>query len=845
MAYKRHAQGGRFKRGEFGDLGLRAYTEARDREIRVAKEQLQQEQAYSQQHLQQIQGSGTKEIQHNRMLQGITEEVGDLALANTKLRGKREVEEILGRAKEAEKQADFWKNFSTTYAGQYAKAAGQLYDFGTEIQHQQQMEVFMNHPEAQKALDNFGHLNEITNKNLLVDSYKAFIDKDLPPDQISLLVSQYSDMGLRMNHKTKMALSNLILKKWDAQAALIKREAEENEVPWNNENIRNLYKLRAHELLKEFGISPTSIAGRHLLNGIFDKSFDAGKESDDADRAAFDSNLAQRQQQVNKGNIAPVKFGKDKGNTITVTGSSYGNWYSGLNQAVIHDATRYRTTENGGVVKPTYGGKPNLSASFQNIGEEYIKSGYFNSWQQIEDHLLNAPIPDAKGEIDIVHVGEESIYKYNKKRTWGGKQPAHREVLSKAWSEYKASEASKAEKQLKADDEHTMVDINTRRQFLPPDHPEYFNINNPETIDKALETHRNYPKTTKMLRDFKTFNQFDKESNVVNRSLGALYKDADLPNLSEYVQHLDEDGKKNWASKVEQLELLSRNGLDKAGLNNEARRYLGKILNVENTEKDLSAYNDTKEDIKQEILYQLALVESDEKNAKLGDQAKLALVDKAITEQMDLDKTGDGPRGYGWARRKNQGLSTVFLARSQTEAAEATIEEVKTALKLPESWDTAFLQIKNNEGMMEVTRQGKKELHRVISLDDADLMLREITAGTNITPNETITWLVEHQPARKDGGDPLTEREIINLVFKGLGIKEEIPQGSREWATYNNKKEDNQISFNGINRYSPINQERCSIYNQCVNNGILVAGQNAGLDAWNQNNEVRKHRFYI
>ena len=234
MAYKRHAQGGRFKRGEFGDLGLRAYTEARDREIRVAKEQLQQEQAYSQQHLQQIQGSGTKEIQHNRMLQGITEEVGDLALANTKLRGKREVEEILGRAKEAEKQADFWKNFSTTYAGQYAKAAGELYDFGTEIQHQQQMEVFMNHPEAQKALDNFGHLNEITNKNLLVDSYKAFIDKDLPPDQISLLVSQYSDMGLRMNHKTKMALSNLILKKWDAQADLIKREAEENGVSWNN-----------------------------------------------------------------------------------------------------------------------------------------------------------------------------------------------------------------------------------------------------------------------------------------------------------------------------------------------------------------------------------------------------------------------------------------------------------------------------------------------------------------------------------------------------------------------------------------------------------------------------------
>ena len=113
--YKAHGlKGGSFKRGDFGDLGLRAYTEARDREIRVAEEQRKQEQAYSQQHLQQIQGTGTKQIQHNRMLQDLTEDVGQLALNNTKLRGKREVEEILGRAKEAEKESEFWKNFSTT-----------------------------------------------------------------------------------------------------------------------------------------------------------------------------------------------------------------------------------------------------------------------------------------------------------------------------------------------------------------------------------------------------------------------------------------------------------------------------------------------------------------------------------------------------------------------------------------------------------------------------------------------------------------------------------------------------------------------------------------------------------
>ena len=50
--FKRHAQGGRFKAANFGDLGLRAYKEQQDRQIRHLKEQNQQDKAYSKQHLQ-------------------------------------------------------------------------------------------------------------------------------------------------------------------------------------------------------------------------------------------------------------------------------------------------------------------------------------------------------------------------------------------------------------------------------------------------------------------------------------------------------------------------------------------------------------------------------------------------------------------------------------------------------------------------------------------------------------------------------------------------------------------------------------------------------------------------
>merc|ERR1712093_847778 len=128
--------------------------------------------------------------------------------------------------------------------------------------------------------------------------------------------------------------------------------------------------------------------------------------------------------------------------------------------------------------------------------------------------------------------------------------------------------------------------------------------------------------TTKMLRDFEIFNQFDKKSTIVNQTLTALWKDADLPNLTEYIQHLDGEEKENWTARKDQLALLDRIGLDKAGITSQVTKYLHMIVNDESVKKDLSLYADTRGDIKQEILKQLDIIESDKTLSQLGDQAK-------------------------------------------------------------------------------------------------------------------------------------------------------------------------------------------------------------------------------
>lgn len=872
--YTRHgSQGGKFKAGDFGDLGLRAYADARNREIKVAEEQLQQQQLYSRQHLQQIEGSGAKQIQHNRMLQDLTEDVGQLALNNTKLRGKREVEEILGRAKEAEKESEFWKNFSTTYSKQYGKAAGELYDFATEIQHQRQWDVVKNDPRVQKSLNDFGHLNEEASKNLAVDAYKAFRDKGISEANArSMVLAQYSDLGLRMNHKTKMALAKMILKKWSGQEALIREEMRDAEIEPTRENIHEYYKLRGHELLKEFGISPTSIAGRHLLNGIFDKSLDKGIEVNNLDIANDHLNLHARQKTQVINLISKIKFAKDpKTGLQTATGDSVGNFVSSWQQMVLHHATMYRITDDGRVIEPKYGSKPNLALSHQILGEEFIKAGYFNSWDQIQNHLINTPLLDEKNPYKIVQVADETTISFKEKEVWG-KNTSHREVFEQAWKERRIKMAEEAAREQGVNDELSLLDVAERVELDPSD-DRYIDVKNPEHIQKALDTYSGNEKTTKMLRDFQIFNRVDKQATVVNQSLIALWKDGDLRNLSEYIKYIDDpEEKKIWLGRKEQLALLDRIGKSQAGMTDQITKYLHMIVNDESVKKDLSLYADTRGDIRQEILRQLDIIESDPALSKLGDQAKWVEIDKRIKEQMDLDSAGrtsaegDTVRGYGIFRRKGEKLQTKFLAWDHGENSEATLDQIKGKLKEKANWNTMFMQLadpKNSGRVAVIDPDTKKEVFLpMISLDDADAIIRSIDGGTPIDPRnlETIKWLAEKQPTRLDG-TRLTEREITNLILEGLGVRKKVPQGGTEFANYIidtglsniNPKEGNavidgkelnpeqpEINFIGIERYSTVNRVACSVYAQCVRSGLVAAGHNAQRDKWNKERQLRQ-----
>ena len=98
MAYKRHSQGGRFKTANFGDLGLRAFQNQQERQIRGLKEQAKDEAAMARGHLQEMRGAASREIEHNRQLQNFYNKRDALAIENTQFRGKTEYDRLMGEA---------------------------------------------------------------------------------------------------------------------------------------------------------------------------------------------------------------------------------------------------------------------------------------------------------------------------------------------------------------------------------------------------------------------------------------------------------------------------------------------------------------------------------------------------------------------------------------------------------------------------------------------------------------------------------------------------------------------------------------------------------------------------
>ena len=819
--YKRHAQGGRFKAANFGDLGLRAYKEQQERQIRGLKEQNQQDQAYSKQHLQRLEGNAAKEIQHNRELQSFYNKRDDLAIDNTQLRGKREVEALMGEAKEYEKQAKFWKDFSTTYSQQYIKAAGDIYDIATTAQSNRQMTAIDNSEEYKKYSQQASKLTNLTDYEGVNAQIKAFSDFSkgkISEKELNDIIGHVSEISLRMNSKTKKALLQREADEFPQTITELKVLAAEKGWEWNAKTASELIFLRNREILRAHGVDPSSQAGRDFLKNVRKHEFNETKKLTDIAVGNAQMQTGAEHNELSEKLVAPVQFHdgaadkalKKKG-IITGTGDNFIAYNANLNTRINHKAHTYSLNENGETVAPTH----NTHYAFSEIMESDIMSGKFVSKEQAKNHTINQPVPGAK----LKHHEDGKTITYSEKETWIGRYGEDIEdEFEEIWAKYEKQEALKFKTSKENEDAKAQIDID-RRARLDPSHKDYLNLQDPKVIDELIKTHAGKEDTINKLSNYKIFAPHNTKEDVVTAALTDLYNKGKLKELSEYTQYLSEDMQKVWASKVEQLVILERNGYTGTQLTERAKELLTQILGQESTAPGkLRPYGPLIREIKADILNTFDQVYD---GGGQTDQDYIEALTAKIDEKRQLGETGT-VIGKGVWRRTSTGEKTTkfyILENEDDPNPTVTTEELDNTIKGNlQNLDSLFDgmtngQIQVNKGDGEVTRH-------LIPIDEIDGAIRDINTGGQIKSNKIVETLFKRQPLI-DGKAKYTRADIWNKVFENLGLDIKMPQGSIEhgyWAI-------SASPFKVTKNLSAANVETVGVASGLVKDGVIDLNQ--------------------
>ena len=134
--FQRHASGGSFKRSNPGDGGVRVFKEQQDQIIEAQKLQQLRSEQYADKWSQGKRRKAEKEAQNRATIKEFENKLWQNRRDAIIVRNKRDIEAAKGKADEYGREAEFWKDFSTTYAKQWGKLAE-----GVEALHDKQVGI--------------------------------------------------------------------------------------------------------------------------------------------------------------------------------------------------------------------------------------------------------------------------------------------------------------------------------------------------------------------------------------------------------------------------------------------------------------------------------------------------------------------------------------------------------------------------------------------------------------------------------------------------------------------------------------------------------------------------------
>ena len=795
--YKRHSQGKGFRRSDFGDMGLRAFREQQETIINSLKLQNKEFESTRKEFIDADILKSIKEENNRKELKKLEDNVFDVKFENTQIRADQEIDVLEHQAREKEREAKFWTDFSTTYAKQYADAAKNIWG-AVELQRYQhisnQLESDPDYLDKLKDteiawimqgsdIEKWSTLNRKEKSKLIKDRLELL--EELNKDQ-----AHESDIQKRIYGVRRRVVVDKLIEQYEGVKEATFRQIKEKGGNIDKNNVRDILEIRAIEALEAEGIPINSGEGRRFMQFMRGKGLDEHVFRTKTDRVQNDANTI-------TGTIDELLALKREGGDKVKWELTFNRFLREIDVQMLYDK------ESGKFGVPVKNQRQVLLAAAELLADR----GVITNTHEMEDFVLDIAHPGQKTIGEILN-GQIETYKktgeYKDPRTtWGEKHldTGLRHDLQLILSERNSAQNSQRNKL------NAQVDIDGVDFIKDGIRNGTIDTTDKDQMEKLKREYNSFSKygtgkTIDYLNQLEVFNgvgRTEERGRILNTQIiENLAKEGQLKQFREYIDLLPnktEEQKKiknEFVVMLNSLEKLEQVGWDREGIRKWVTSELNKIQQQESTQKiKAGSFDLVIEAAIQDVYYEAALHDDDD----IGAEALRAKIIESILAKMSVD---DHTKATGLYRRdsNDKGTNTSWLNFDPDPASGAKVVTENELLGYLNSkgLDHFYLELGNENKTIDKKafeiQLDNGQTRSIISRDDIDIIERDLLRGSSVQIPAIVNTLWSNQQYSFGGtygykeDQHKTKTQILNELLKASGSKVIVPEGEPDWKQW-------------------------------------------------------------
>ena len=763
--YKVRAKARPFKGADSrNDMGLRAYAEQQQTIINAQKLNNKEFEATRKEFIDSDILKSRKEEINRTELKKLEDNVYDVKFQNTKIRAEREIEVLEQKEKDALNASKFWLNFSSTYAGQYAKAAKDIHGAIDLKRAQNSVNEYYQGGKYYQNIENSNILDTINSADMQTAMQGYNADPKKSPEELNQIGAHFEDIKQRKWSLRSEGITAQLKEDWEKiKLHAIQTVGERFEV--TTENIQDVLNIRGLELLNQAGIPWNSKAGIDFMKFVGGKAYDEFTYRGNKDRVVRDQENIQT---AYKRYDAALKNDDKYKKEFALNDISF----LIKNQMVESDG-------QFGIVPMNE--KEAFIATIQGLVENNIIS----TEQQIDDILQTAfpgqKFPSLMGK----NVGVKDLAKIDKRVSWETRYEGTdlRDTLLLTAAE-KETEKNEDKKKIKASTDRVNIKEIDTGLSKKSNEEGYINLRDQDQM-KTLEQKYNGTgdgKAYEYLQEVKILGNIgvNADGAILNpEAITALGEEGKVAEFKKIIGLLPEETQSIYAPMIEGYEFANRVGWDKKGKTKHLKTALSSITGIENTLSlpDDSDYTEMFSDAEQ-VFNQL--INRYDHRTDMNDVQKKEAISKDLRDLIgEKPKDDQLPHGSSIFRRSVEGGKVKWLAYHDEKTNVSKPKEINSRLA------------KGTKNFLDSQEVDSTRL-TIFEQDELDTLEKSSLTGNMSLPiPERVKTLVNDLWKQQNKNDTKvfqTESMILNRLLNNAGSKVVIPPTAEDRNLFVNKK---------------------------------------------------------